>query len=102
MPKTTTVAIDMLVDELALQGLQSIPECKVISIQPRQRLGSFPVSLTGQTDILFRDALPSNFDQLTDLKWIQIASVDFSHLYGLHLPERGIRVTNARGIFDIA
>jgi phosphoglycerate dehydrogenase-like enzyme len=38
---------------------------------------------------------------MRQLKWIQIASVGYTQLFGLNLPERGIRATNARGCFDV-
>ncbi len=36
------------------------------------------------------------------LSWIQIGSSGFVQVTGIGLPERGIRVTNARGCFDVA
>jgi phosphoglycerate dehydrogenase-like enzyme len=52
--------------------------------------------------ILFCQYPPSNFDDMTDLKWIQVSSVGFEQLYRLSLPSKGIRACNARGVFDVA
>lgn len=58
-----------------------------------------PETLRG-AHALFCEWPPANVKELTDLRWIQLNSVGFSQLHGLGLPERGVRVTNARGTFD--
>jgi phosphoglycerate dehydrogenase-like enzyme len=45
---------------------------------------------------------PSNLDQLTRLKLIQLSTVGYEHLRAFHLEDRPLRVCNARGIFDSA
>lgn len=52
--------------------------------------------------ILCSQLPPANFDEMTDLKWVQLSTVGYSSLYGRGLPERGVRVVNARGVFDAA
>ncbi len=96
------ILVDMPVEPAALRRLQSIPDINVNLIESHEESHAVPASLVNQIEILFCDALPSNFRELNALKWIQIGSVGYSHLYGLSLPERGIRVTNARGVFDVA
>lgn len=44
---------------------------------------------------------PANFDDLDHVKWIQLSSAGYSQIFGLPLVERGIRVSNGRGNFDI-
>ena len=43
---------------------------------------------------------PSNFGDLRQVRWVQISSTGYSQLFGLDLPARGVRATNARGCFD--
>lgn len=53
-----------------------------------------------ETNIYLGDAVPESLAHASDLEFIQLGSVGFSQLYGLSLPERGVRVSNARGVFD--
>src|SRR5688572_2261499 len=48
----------------------------------------------------FGDKLPAGLLDGGNLEFIQLGSVGFSQLYGMRLPERGVRVCNARGVFD--
>jgi len=48
----------------------------------------------------FGDAIPDGIIDNPDLQFVQIGSVGYAHLYGLNLPQRGVRVCNARGVFD--
>lgn len=52
-------------------------------------------------EVLFCSQPPANFSEMKALKWIQLASAGYSQLAGLGLPERGVRVTNALGCFDV-
>ena len=52
-------------------------------------------------EVLFCSVPPANHADLRQLKWIQIASAGYSQLFGLDLPRRGIRATNALGCFDV-
>jgi phosphoglycerate dehydrogenase-like enzyme len=44
---------------------------------------------------------PANLDGCDRLKWIQLSSAGYSQIFGLSLAERGVRVANGRGNFDI-
>jgi phosphoglycerate dehydrogenase-like enzyme len=44
---------------------------------------------------------PENFDDFDALEWIHLTSVGYSQIFKLPILERGIRVTNARGTFDV-
>jgi len=57
--------------------------------------------LAASAEILFCDHPPVNLDEMTALRLIQVASVGTTQLDGLGLAERGIRVCNARGAFDV-
>jgi len=53
-----------------------------------------------ETNIYLGDSIPESLAHASNLEFIQLGSVGFSQLYGLSLPERGVRVSNARGVFD--
>ena len=57
--------------------------------------------LRGQ-HILLCKTPPKNFDDLTDLELMQLATVGYEHLRHLNLGDRPVRVCNARGLFDSA
>mgnify|MGYP002623118976 FL=1 len=44
---------------------------------------------------------PANLDDCDSLNWIQLTSAGYSQIFGFPLTERGIRVTNGRGNFDV-
>ncbi len=52
-------------------------------------------------DILFCEVPPANFDDFDCLKWIQLTSHGYAQVFGLPMLERGIRVSNGLGTFDI-
>ena len=60
-----------------------------------------PPEVLRDAEVLFCEYPPANFEECARLRWIQLNSVGFAQLYGLRLVERGIRATNARGVFDV-
>jgi phosphoglycerate dehydrogenase-like enzyme len=96
----TSILIDVPIHEETLRRLQAASGISVTTVAPQPEGRILSEDLLGPVQVLFCDALPLNFEQLSRLQWIQIASVGYSHLYGLNLSEKGIRATNARGIFD--
>ena len=69
--------------------------------KPEQRAREFPAERLRDVEILFCTHAPTNLAVMRNLRWIQVASVGYSQLLGLDLPGRGVRVTNARGCFDV-
>jgi phosphoglycerate dehydrogenase-like enzyme len=53
-----------------------------------------------KTNIYLGDSVPASLAAAANLEFIQLGSVGYSQLYGLNLPQRGVRVSNARGVFD--
>ncbi len=49
---------------------------------------------------IFATQPPPNLAAFKNLRWLQIESAGFSQLFPHRLGERGVTVTNARGIFD--
>jgi phosphoglycerate dehydrogenase-like enzyme len=60
-----------------------------------------PAELLRDADCLLCELLPRNFGDFQQLQWMQLSSAGYSQVFGLPLVERGIRVTNARGSFDV-
>lgn len=62
----------------------------------------FPPDEIRDVDLLVCTTPPKNLADMSALKFIQLASVGFGQLYGLDIVSRGIRVANARGVYDTA
>lgn len=60
-----------------------------------------PDDLLAGCECLLCDVPPANLAAATRLRWIQLASAGYSQVIGLGLEDRGIRVTNALGNFDV-
>jgi phosphoglycerate dehydrogenase-like enzyme len=52
-------------------------------------------------DILFCELPPGNFDAFDRLQWIQLESAGYGQVLNLPILQRGIRVTNGLGNYDI-
>ncbi|MCF6286475.1 MAG: D-2-hydroxyacid dehydrogenase, partial [Candidatus Hydrogenedentes bacterium] len=98
----TKILIDVPVYEPGLDRLTALPGVTVEFCNPISDAAvTRPKSLVKDVELLFCAAPPENLDDMTRLKWLQIASSGFEHLIPLGLPGRGIRASNARGVFDI-
>lgn len=53
-----------------------------------------------RVEVMFCTHAPPNIAAFKNLRWLQIESAGFSQLFPHRLGERGVVVTNARGIFD--
>lgn len=62
--------------------------------------GPWPTEESASVEVMFCSAPPPNLDDFPRLKWLQIESAGFSHLFPFGLAGRGVTVTNARGLFD--
>jgi len=104
MKKTPRILIS--VNETTQKGVdrlcQTFPDAEV-------RLGPFiydvddkmPADLMRGVDVYFCELPPRNFEDFDQLKWIQLTSAGYAQVYGLPIIERGIRVTNGTGNFDV-
>ena len=74
-----------------------------IRFGPWVRNQSEPVSqnLLKGAEMLLCELPPSNFDDFDCLKWIQLTSAGYAQVLDLPVLERGIRVTNGLGNFDV-
>lgn len=86
-------------------GLDAVKAHAAVTIDicenPEQKARAFPEDRLRDVEILFGTHAPLNLDAMPNLRWIQLASVGFTQLLGLHLGQRGIAVTNARGCLDV-
>jgi phosphoglycerate dehydrogenase-like enzyme len=95
------IVIDVAAHEPALAALESRTDREVELIHPpEERSRELDPARIRDASVLFCTFPPRNLIQMQHLRWIQIASVGYSQLFGLDLPARGIRATNARGCFD--
>ena len=96
------IVVDVAVHEAALTELRKRADCRIECIDaPAERSRELNSDIISEAEVLFCTFLPSNHAVMRKLKWIQIASAGYTQLFGLNLPERGVRATNARGCFDV-
>ncbi|HYF36083.1 MAG TPA: D-2-hydroxyacid dehydrogenase [Prosthecobacter sp.] len=53
-----------------------------------------------QVEVMFCSVPPPNLAAFPNLRWLQIDSAGFAQLFPFRLGDKGITVTNARGLFD--
>ena len=85
-----------------LQKLRDIEGLEVLS-SGQECPGDYevPQEIAGEIDMLFCELLPRNFEQMKNVKLVQISSTGYSQLFDRGLVERGIHACNWRGEFDI-
>jgi phosphoglycerate dehydrogenase-like enzyme len=93
--------IDLPLEEAALEPLRALKDVRVHHLGP-QPTRERPAELLRGKHVLLCKAPPKNFDDLTDLEFLQLATVGYEHLRHLGLADRPVRVCNARGVFDTA
>lgn len=96
------ILIDVPVDDGALARVQAATKCEVdILTPPGEKVREVDPARLREVDVLFCSLPPKNHADLKSLRWIQVASAGYTQLFGLDLPARGIRATNALGCFDV-
>ncbi len=96
------ILTEMLLDEPGLQQVKALPDVDVQGVVVEHRAWQVPQELTRSPEVLLCKRPPTNLDDLTDLKLMQITTVGYEHLRHLGLADRPLRVCNARGLFDTA
>lgn len=96
------ILIDVPLDAAAAAALRARADVHVavaepISEEPQIR----PAALLRDVNVLFCSAPPANLEAMTALEWVQLCSSGFEQLLPWNLPGRGVRATNAQGVFDI-
>lgn len=94
--------IDVPVDEVSLARLRATVPCEVdCLVPPAEKAREVDPARLKDAEILFCSIPPKNLGDMRALRWIQIASAGYTQLFGLDLPAKGIRATNALGCFDV-
>ncbi len=102
MPK---IVIDVRTQPAGLRRLEALPNAQVTVLELGPLMGpprELDPAIARETEVLVCTLPPKNHAEMTKLKFIQLTSVGFAQLYGLDLPQRGIRACNARGVYDTA
>jgi phosphoglycerate dehydrogenase-like enzyme len=100
--KRSKLLIDVPVDDEAMAALRDYGRYEIDCIEPPAEASrTIDAARLADAEVLFCTFPPTNFSDAHALRWVQIASVGYSQLFGLDLPARGIRATNARGCFDV-
>ena len=86
------------------ERLQAIPDVNVSfsdrGLKEHHAAVEFPADEIRDVDILLCTTPPKNFSDMRALKFIQLAAVGFGQLDEFDIVSRGIRVANARGVYD--
>jgi phosphoglycerate dehydrogenase-like enzyme len=87
-------------DVQALQGIDSSRSIRVgpYVSEPERVLDE---DLMAGVEIVLCEFPPANFDAFDRLRWMQITSAGYTQVLDLPILERGIRVTNGLGNFDV-
>lgn len=72
-------------------------DLRVLRLPPN---APWPEDRASDVEVFFCSSPPPNWTAFPRLRWLQIESAGFSHLFPFKLADRGVTVTNARGVFD--
>jgi phosphoglycerate dehydrogenase-like enzyme len=96
------ILVDVPVEPVALAALQKSGPFEIdVITPPAETARPLDAARIADADVLFCTFPPTNFADMSALKWVQIASTGYTQLLHLDLPGRGIRATNCRGCFDV-
>src|SRR3990170_3021620 len=104
MRKDLKILVSLRTEENAVARLRELCPDGEVRIGPwLDGMGesSMPPELMRGVEVLLCEMPPSNFDDFDRLKWIQLESAGYSQVLDLPILERGIRVTNGLGNYDI-
>lgn len=97
------VFVHNAIEPAGMARLRALPGVRVAVIdnndEPQHWL--LPDDELARTEILLSTFMPANLDRARSLKLVQISSAGFEHLDGPALVDRGIRVCNAAGVYDV-
>ena len=84
-----------------ISGRAPVVEKAEMRMMPNALPGqAWPEADAERVEILFATHMPTNLAAFKNLKWVQIESSGYSHLFPFGFDTNGIVVTNARGVFD--
>lgn len=99
----TNILILLRPDDPSLEKIHALCPRGKVTIGPwlAEKGKLLPADMLRGVDILFCELPPANFNDFDQLKWIQLTSAGYAQVLGLPICERGIRVTNGLGTFDV-
>lgn len=89
-----TILADIRIKEDARRALESTHPVRILAMSDASERD------IASAEMLLCGALPSTFGAMGALRLIQLYSVGYSQVQNIGLAARGIRVCNARGVFD--
>lgn len=95
------ILMDIDIEEDRLAALAARPGLEVRVVPFAEDARELPTKLIEDIDVLFCTYPPSNFADMRQVRWIQIASSGYTQLFPHDLSALRIRATNARGCFDV-
>ncbi len=96
------ILVEVALEAEAMDRLRALPEVQVETIRAHESWWDLPQERLPGPEILLCKRPPSNLDELTNVKLIQISTVGYEHLHRFEFAKRSIRFCNARGIYDTA
>ncbi len=96
------ILIDVPIAEEAVLRLREIPGVDVELLPAAPKFRPLPASQLRGVHIYLSKLPPTNFEDLTSLELLQLATVGYEHLRHLGLAGRRYAICNARGVFDTA
>lgn len=97
---TRRIIVAIPVREKPLARLRALPGTEVVVVDPLDEPHALPSEVLRGAGALACSLPPSNWADAADVRWVQVASAGYSQLLPLKLHERGVRATNASGVFD--
>lgn len=96
------VLVDVDLSDATLADLRSIAGVEIATVDPDDEAPRpLPAEQLRDVHALCCTYPPTNDADLKALEWVQLASVGFEQLNPLNLPARGVRASNAQGVFDV-
>jgi len=97
------IVVDAPVHPPGLEALRrQVPGVEVGCLEPPgEVVRDLDPALISDADILLTTFLPSNFELMKKLRWVQLISTGYSQLYKGELAKRGIRASNSQGCFNV-
>ena len=96
------ILIDVALTADALRQLRDVPGLAVEVLAPSHESRPLPAEQLRGVHVFLCKLPPVNFDDLTSLELLQLATVGYEHMRHLDLAGRPFPVCNARGVFDTA
>jgi phosphoglycerate dehydrogenase-like enzyme len=97
------VLVDVRPDNRGLQRLRDKQgiAVRMVDEPEEENPRPLPVSLIKDVHALFCSFPPTNIADMEALRFVQLASAGYDQILGLGLAERGVRASNALGVFDV-